>query len=226
MVFFMANYCPICGTELKFKEVEICPHCGVRIKAASSSTNYFTYTIVFSLVLLSLFTGIIIGSVDSPNGMYYDSEKEYESVLLPVTGAGQKIYLHNYYTTKDPTYDELIRFIMNDKTDTIIYDPDSFVCAQYTANVHNNAEKAGIRAGFVTVTFYDNDEGHGLNVFNTTDKGLVFIDSTGSPNNHAGNNYDSTVNLEKGSLYIRKPIFTARLAYEETGIVKDYTIYW
>ncbi|AFV22476.1 hypothetical protein Mpsy_0263 [Methanolobus psychrophilus R15] len=222
----MANYCPICGTELKFKEAEICPHCGVRIKASSSSTNYFTYTIVFGLVLLSLFTGIIIGSVDSPNDLYYDGETEYERILMPVTGAGQKIYLHNYHTAKDPTYDELIRFIMNDRTDTIIYKPDAFVCAEYAAKVHNNAEKAGIRAGYVSVTFYDEEIGHALNVFNTTDRGLIFIDSTGSPDNHAGNNYDSTVNLEKSAPYIRKPIFTARLAYEEPGIVKDYTIYW
>lgn len=26
------NYCPNCGAELKFKEAEICPTCGVRIK--------------------------------------------------------------------------------------------------------------------------------------------------------------------------------------------------
>jgi len=45
--------------------------------------------------------------------------------------------------------------------------------------VHNNAEAAGIRAASVSVDFEGDEEGHALNVFETIDKGLVYIDCTG-----------------------------------------------
>ena len=97
-----------------------------------------------------------------------------------IVGAkGNKIHLENNYYASDPTYDELISFIKYDKTDKIIYDYDSFVCADFAERLHNNAEEYGIKCAYVTVEFQDDEYGHAFNGFNTTDKGFVFIDSTG-----------------------------------------------
>lgn len=52
------------------------------------------------------------------------------------------------------------------------YDTPS-VCSEYAEMLHNNAEEAGIRAGFVICT------DHAMNAFETVDRGLVFIDCTG-----------------------------------------------
>ena len=45
--------------------------------------------------------------------------------------------------------------------------------------LHNNAEAAGIRAALVGVFFEGQIIGHGLNAIKTTDRGLVYVDSTG-----------------------------------------------
>jgi len=53
------------------------------------------------------------------------------------------------------------------------------VCGDFAETLHNKAEAAGIRTAFVHIELDDEDTGHALNAFHTTDKGLVFIDCTG-----------------------------------------------
>lgn len=97
-----------------------------------------------------------------------------------IVGAkGNKIHLKNEHDAVDPSYNELISFIKYDKTDEIIYDYDSFVCADFAERLHDNAEKYGIKCAYVTVEFQNGQIGHAFNMFNTTDNGIVYIDSTG-----------------------------------------------
>lgn len=53
------------------------------------------------------------------------------------------------------------------------------ICADFAERLHNNAEIAGIRCGYVTLNFEGEPIGHAVAVFNTTDLGLVYIDDTG-----------------------------------------------
>lgn len=97
---------------------------------------------------------------------------------LPIAKAsGDTVQLINYKNATDPSWDELISFLRSDPTDGFTYN-NSFVCADFAEMLHNNAEKEGIKAGYVSVDFLDM-ESHALNVFNTTDKGTVFVDCTG-----------------------------------------------
>ncbi|MBV6341214.1 hypothetical protein [Candidatus Magnetobacterium casense] len=48
-----------------------------------------------------------------------------------------------------------------------------YTCGYYVEQLHNEAEQKGIRAGIVFLKSY---EAHGINIFNTTDKGLIFVD--------------------------------------------------
>lgn len=200
-----------------------------KYKNKSSSKNndfikFFTHNPILVIVIIIA----IFGFLDSSDYIHYDiMDNEYRAETLPFTGAASSsLSLDNYPNTTDPTYNQLLQFIMNDKTDTIIYDYDSFVCADYAVTVHNNAEKAGIKAGVVDVSFSDRSDGHALNAFNTTDKGVVFLDCTGTEDNVGGNNADKIVKLEKGELYVPKPLFTSSMYYENVGIIKDYEIYW
>lgn len=96
-------------------------------------------------------------------------------------GDGKPIILENNPAATDPTFDELIAFIKNDPTDTREYiadGPGAYVCADFAEDVHNNAERAGIRAAWVGITFENTAEGHAINAFETTDKGIVYIDCT------------------------------------------------
>ncbi|MCK9356298.1 MAG: DUF5667 domain-containing protein [Dehalococcoidia bacterium] len=66
---------------------------------------------------------------------------------------------------------------------------DPEICADFAERLHNNAELAGIRTGYVSIDLegypdtqgygIPSDAGHALNVFETTDRGRVFIDCTG-----------------------------------------------
>jgi hypothetical protein len=82
----------------------------------------------------------------------------------------------------------LVDFISEDPTDEGAYirlDSNSSyaflgrTCGDFAEMVHNNAESAGIRAALVTIDFEGQGPGHALNAFETTDKGLVYIDCTG-----------------------------------------------
>jgi len=93
-------------------------------------------------------------------------------------GDGEPIVLTNNPAAVNVTFAEVIDFIKKDPTDTNEYRNGIYVCGDYAEDVHNHAEAAGIRAGWVGVDFYDSNIGHAINAFETTDKGLVYVDCT------------------------------------------------
>jgi uncharacterized repeat protein (TIGR01451 family) len=93
---------------------------------------------------------------------------------------GEPIVSINNNLAVDPTYAEVVAFIKADPTDLIMYQDGIYVCADYARDVHNNAEKAGYRCAWVGVDMWNNNiyYGHALNAFQTTDRGLIFVDCT------------------------------------------------
>ncbi len=105
-----------------------------------------------------------------------------ESGAVIVGGDNKPIRLINNENAVNPSYDELLFFISEDDTNTLPYikdGPEAFVCSDYAEILHNNAEAAGIKAGWVSIDYADGSIGHAVNVFETSDMGLVFIDCTG-----------------------------------------------
>jgi len=96
------------------------------------------------------------------------------------TFAGERIHLVNNSATSDPTWQELMAFLIADETDQKDYSLFSYPCGAFAEEVHNNAEATNIRAAWVTVYFSDASEWHALNAFHTIDSGLVFVDCTSS----------------------------------------------
>ena len=92
--------------------------------------------------------------------------------------SGESAQLINNSEASPPTWQELMTFLEADTTDQKLYNVDSFACVAFAEELHNNAEAAGIEAAFVGVQFEGREVGHALNAFNTTDRGLVFIDCT------------------------------------------------
>ncbi len=82
---------------------------------------------------------------------------------------------------KNPTWKELMAFLAEDQTEKNKYIINVYDCSQFSRDVHNNAEAAGIRAAEVQVSFKNDPVGHALNAFITTDYGLVYIDCTTEP---------------------------------------------
>lgn len=145
--------------------------------------------------------------------------KEYGFSIL-VGADGHRIWLHNNPEAKNPTFEELLIFLSQDETNLIPYDFNNFVCADYAEMLHNNAEKAGIRAAYVCVNLSDSyfgDGGHALNAFRTIDKGLVFVDDTGG--------YDCIVDVKPEEPYIPISLFSD-VEFYSSGVVKSYTVQW
>ena len=105
----------------------------------------------------------------------------YDGIQPRYYGANpdEPVALINNEVAENPTWHELESFLIADITDENSYLPGIRVCSEFAAELHNNAEKAGIRAAWVALDFEDDAEGHALNAFETTDQGLVFIDCTG-----------------------------------------------
>ena len=98
------------------------------------------------------------------------------------------------------------------------------VCADFAERLHNNAEKAGIRCGYVIIDSLN----HALNVFETTDKGFVYIDDTG-PHLFGPSNCDKVVHVKEGIEYIPISLFHEygwSDTWESLGIIGDIFITW
>jgi hypothetical protein len=118
-------------------------------------------------------TGVSVSIVEDT--VYY---AQVFDVLNAMCGDGEPVMLYENDYAADPSWEQLKSFVINDDTDKQPYVRDSFVCADFAAMLHNNAEAAGISAAYVSVEFASGP-GHALNAFNTIDRGLVYIDCTG-----------------------------------------------
>jgi hypothetical protein len=131
-------------------------------------------------------------------------------------------------TATNPTWAQLSDFLLKDKTDRKAYVPGVYMCGDFTRDVHNNAERAGIRAAYVAVELPSGY--HSLNAFQTTDRGLVFIDCTGLEASQPGpSNCDKTVNVRLGESYVPESLFPEcpwNVAWGNMGTVLDVEIYW
>lgn len=63
-----------------------------------------------------------------------------------------------------------------DKTDELPY-TSTYVCSDFAKALHENSETAGIKAGWVGAIGVN----HAFNVFETTDKGNMYVDFKGVP---------------------------------------------
>jgi hypothetical protein len=146
-----------------------------------------------------------------------------------IVGAdGEYIELLNNPVAKDPSWDELKQFLMQDATDQVVYDDATFVCADFAEMLHNNAEDAGIRAAYVSLDFVGQSSGHALNAFNTTDRGRIYIDDTGTPEGFVCS-ADKVVDLQTGEEYIPESIFECdgySSTWEPMGMVVSFRVQW
>ena len=141
-----------------------------------------------------------------------------------------RVYLINNDAAVNPTFAEVESFLREDKTDKNDYITDVYMCGDFARDVHNNAEKAGIRVAWVAILF-ESDDGstsyHACNAFKTTDKGLIFIDCTGNQAGERGpSKLDTRVNVKLDIRYKPRFMFATRWRVESMGIIRDVEVYW
>lgn len=118
-------------------------------------------------------TGIGVSIVGSK--VYYT---QVFDVLNAASGNGSPIRLQENPQAADVSWEQVKEFVIQDDTNEHPYIANSFTLADFAAQLHNRAEAAGIKTAFVSVEFAEGPA-RALNAFNTTDRGLVYIDCTG-----------------------------------------------
>jgi len=156
-------------------------------------------------------TGVIPSGV--PSNML-PSLKEDESYVFyqgaVMVGADDHyIVLRNNPAARNQSWAELKAFLQSDQTDRRAYVTGKFTCGDFAELLHNNAEAAGIRAAIVAVELRpagmaEGTTNHSLNAFETTDKGLMYIDTTSSAQGYYA---DKVVLVEVGQEYEPVSIF-------------------
>jgi hypothetical protein len=147
------------------------------VKYLRLSLVVFTASIV--LLVLNLNSCALV------QGLFENPRYIYENGAVLVGGDDRPIELINASNAGDVSYSQLLVFINDDSTDQLPYiergqsELVPFVCSDFSETLHNNAEAAGIRAGYVGIDWQDGGIGHAVNVFETTDRGIVYIDCTG-----------------------------------------------
>ena len=150
-------------------------------------------------------------------------ERVRDGAAVVVQPSGQPVSLVNNPSARNPSWRELCDFLRVDRTDEQKYVPGIFVCSCFAEMLHNNAEAAGLRCAYVTV---DLPEGHALNAFRTTDRGLVFIDCTASLRGDAPS-HDSIVDLSEGRDYTPRAIFAGDgWTYLSMGRASHINVTW
>jgi hypothetical protein len=109
---------------------------------------------------------------------------------------------NSIYDTKEsklrnPTWTELKTFLENDNTNKLIYS-DSFDCSGFSTELFKRARDYGFRVAIVEIEFEKNETGHALNAFQTTDKGLIYVDNTG---NEKGTEKDKIAYVKTGDTF-------------------------
>ena len=137
----------------------------------------FTITIGIVIGLLIIIT--IIG-IPFLSNEYITASPVY---TLPFADEnGNRLEITNNRSAVNPTFDQVLAFLQQDDTNALaIRDLSNANAAQSVVRVHDNAEKAGIRAGVVELAIPDETYVYSLDVFDTVDKGLVMVDPMGTP---------------------------------------------
>jgi hypothetical protein len=142
---------------------------------------------------------------------------------------GHLISLIHNKSASDPAYNQLISFILADNTSDHPYQLGNYTCGDFAETLQNRAEQHGIKAGWVIIYFYGkNAIPHCCNVFNTTDKGVIFIDCTrGKDGVFAHGSWKTISHVKIGENYTQQKIHDSIFTnYNSMDVVRDYKIFF
>lgn len=231
----MTMFCVRCGREAN-EGAAFCTRCGAnlghlpeaQVPQKPSSTRMALW--IVAGVSVALVLGIVMLVTVFAWVSHLDHQPEH--VLVDggmVVGAdGEPIELVRNPEAEDATWARVRLFLSQDKTDRIPYDASTFDCADFAETLHNNAEKAGIRTAYVVIGFRSEETLHAVNAFNTTDKGLIYIDDTGMTDSFECS-ADRIVEVEVGEPYRAESVFSnlgCLNEWESLGIVASVKVQW
>lgn len=74
------------------------------------------------------------------------------------------------------TYADVLQFLKEDQTNTLIYIDDIFDCTQFTQTLIDNARAQGFIVSAVEIYWNKEGDAHDIAAFMTSDKGIIWIE--------------------------------------------------
>ncbi len=100
---------------------------------------------------------------------------ETKAQLLNLQVNYQRLTRGYGYVLRDPSYEEMKDFLARDRTSEREYQEGVYVCVDFAQDVKANAARERLRCAYVVIE-YRGGTGHSIIAFDTTDRGLVFIE--------------------------------------------------
>jgi hypothetical protein len=116
---------------------------------------------------------------------------------------------------RNPTHDEVLEFIEEDETDEMEYVEGEFECLDFCMMFRNNAFKKGYISYTVWIDFEGQTFGHSIIAFNTTDRGMVYLDPQ----------IEYFVDLQEGIDYWKDAVLSPH-EYGGGYIIDDWHVYF
>ncbi len=165
-------------------------------------------TIVLAFLMATVYGGSVLASAGSPVQSTDDGQAVTYRVIEDRQNAlGEHPVLMENSSARNPSYNEIMDFLRTDDTVKHKYDKPNFTCADFAVELQNHAEEHGLNCGYASLKFCGKSSGHAVDVFDTVDEGLVYVDTTSG-----------------------KPIVTQDLgpgySYYNLGIISSVTNYW
>lgn len=173
-------------------------------KDSAGYTNITVIAVIVAVVVGITFYSYINGKV--PFGLNAPTSSETnttaQSTVIPIS-PGHQLQLTNNPTARNVLQRELKTFISGDGIDREITIPGSRDNDYFAKNVHDKAEADGKRAGVVVISFIGKGYKYVINVFETIDRGKIYIDCTGPYMSDTTQNatYDKVAYIKAGSEY-------------------------
>ena len=165
------------------------------ILAMQRKTKIRWLAICLSIILLTGMSCSIAYPLGHNTGYSEGTQSGYQSGYEQGYSIGVVDGVGRGYDIRDPTSQEALRFIASDQTDQNVYLSGQYTCENFASDLKDNAFWIGFRCGYVIVNF-DEGIGHAINVFNTTDRGMIFVE----PQN------DEIVTLTVGQHYLDRTV--------------------
>lgn len=233
-------------------------NCNITLKGLSDDFNKIVQVTNFVNAATGKYKNYYLGLVKAPDGVNSNSYGEFV-VLINNKNAGNPTYtqlgdflnqdktdqypyqysissMGSYYGTAESHVDlTTVKGIIDG---TIRPNPPR-ICSDFAEMLHNNAEKAGLRCAYVSIDLsgytdpysygISSNTGHALVAFNTTDRGLIYIDDTGLSGSHPLS-CDKIIDVFKvGSSYIPRSFFPERgwsSTWGNMGTVTSIYVTW
>ena len=131
------------------------------------------FLLLGSIVLLAAITGFRIPVASASVPVSSNAATHLLAAVPPATSVPSNTLTGSIHSI---TWADLVSFLEKDHTNWHPYIPGKYTCLDFSTDLVANATKQDIKAWIVAVDFTDGGPGHAFVAFETTDRGIVYVE--------------------------------------------------